>query len=94
MVKIQYATGYIDCIVADIQPRVRDKLDVMVRRVTLTWLRGAAMVGTILLPVLVLVGAPAVGAFGGGSGGGDMAVGFFLVIVVLIGVFPESLQPF
>jgi len=73
--------------VADIQPRVRDKLDVMVQRVTLTWLRGAAMVGTILLPVLVLVGAPAAGALDGSSVSNDMAVGFFLITVILIGVF-------
>ena len=53
----------------------------------LTWLRGAAMVGTILLPVLVLVGAPAAGALDGSSVSNDMAVGFFLITVILIGVF-------
>ena len=55
--------------------------------VTLARLRGAAMVGTILLPVLVLVGAPAAGALGGSSVGNGMGVGIFLVIVILIGVF-------
>jgi hypothetical protein len=55
--------------------------------VTLARLRGAAMVGTILLPVLVLVGAPAAGALDGSSVSNDMAVGFFLITVILIGVF-------
>ena len=73
---------------SDIQPRVRDKLDVMVQRVTLTWLRGAAMVGTILLPILVLVGAGVMGsAYDGSMGGDSLAPGLFLVTVVAIGVF-------
>jgi hypothetical protein len=73
--------------VADIQPQVRDKLDVMVQRVTLTWLRGAAMVGTILLPTLVLVGAGVMGsAYNGSSGGDGLAPGLFVVTVVAVGV--------
>ena len=71
----------------DIQPWVRNKWDVIAQSVTLMRLRGAAMVGTILLPVLVLVGAPAAGALDGSSASNDMAVGFFLITVILIGVF-------
>jgi hypothetical protein len=71
----------------DIQLWVRNKWDLIAQSVTLMRLRGAAMVGTILLPVLVLVGAPAAGAFSTNSVGNGVGVGIFLVIVILIGVF-------
>jgi len=64
----------------------RNKSDMIGQSMKLTWLRGAAMVGTILLPVLVLVGAPAAGALGGSSVGNGVGVGIFLIIVILIGV--------
>ena len=58
----------------------------------ITWLRGTAMVGTILLPILVLIGAGVMGsAYDGNTGGDSLAPGLFLVTVVVSGVFSGML---
>ena len=71
----------------DSQLWIREKWDVIAQSVTLRRLRGAAMVGTILLPVLVLIGGPAAGGSSTSSVGNGVGHGIFLVIVILTGVF-------
>ena len=63
------------------------KLNIVWPKVTLPRLRGVAMIGTILLPVLLLVGAPAAEPSGGSTGGDSLGPGIFLVMVIASGLF-------
>lgn len=63
------------------------KLNIVWPKVTLPRLRGAAMIGTILLPVLLLIGAAAAGDSGGNTGGDSLGPAIFLVTVIASGLF-------
>ena len=63
------------------------KLNIVWPKVTLSRLRGAAMIGTILLPVLLFIGGSAAEPSGGSTGGDSLGPGIFLVMVIASGLF-------
>ena len=71
----------------DIQSQIYGKLNAVVQAVTLRRLRGAAMIGSVVLPIFALFVAGVMSDPYSNTGGDSLGSGFFLLMVILIGVF-------
>lgn len=71
----------------DIQSQIYGKLNAVVQAVTLRRLRGAAMIGSVVLPIFLLFGAGVMSDPYSNTGGDSLGPGLFALMIILTGMF-------